>query len=277
MLPIGVEAQTLTVWRQANKFHVPRIVYLNKMDKKTASLDMCVRSIQEKLHVEPIVINLPYEAETKFAGVVDLVNLEQIVWDSLKSPDGNTFKTISLLSPECDIENGDWRRARNTLIGQLSDVDQTIADYVLSDKDLDEIPVDLVRNALRNVVLSHKSVLVLCGSSLKNKGVQPLLDAITYYLPSPLDVKHDFLDYYKDELCALAFKMVNDKQRGALTFLRIYSGMINTKQHLYNINLGVQEKISRLLQVNADEFRDINESGAGNIVCVAGLQDVSFW
>lgn len=237
---------------------------------------MCLSSLKEKLHVEPIVINLPYETDSQFAGVVDLVTLEQLVWDTVKDPKGNTFKSVSLLSSECDIENGDWRRARNTLIGQLADVDETIADYVLSDKDLDELSANIIRNALRNVTLSHKAVLVLCGSSLKNKGVQPLLDAITYYLPSPLDVSHPFLEYYQNELCALAFKIIHDKQRGALTFLRIYGGLINSGQHLYNVNLGVQEKISRLLQVYADEYKDIKELGPGNIVCVAGLKEVIF-
>ena len=272
----GVEAQTLTVWRQANKFHVPCIVYLNKMDKPTANLDMCLRSIQEKLHVEPIVISLPYEVDAKFAGVVDLVSMEQVVWDMVKDPQGTVYKSVPLLSSECDIDEEDWRRARSTLIGQLSDFDETIAEYVLSDKDLDKLPVSVVRNALRNITLSHKSsVLVLCGSSLRNKGVQPLLDAITDYLPSPLDVSHHFLEYYRNELCALAFKIIHDKQRGALTFLRIYGGLMKSGQHLYNVNLGANEKISRLLQVNADEFRDIKELGPGNIVCVAGLKDVS--
>ena len=272
---LGVEAQTLTVWRQANKFNVPRIVYLNKMDKPASNLDMCLRSLKEKLYVEPIVINLPYEIDDSFAGVVDLVTLQQLVWDSVKDPNGISYKTVSLLSPECDIENGDWRRPRNTLIGQLADVDDAIAEYVLSDKDLDEIPLNVVRNALRTVTLSQESVLVLCGSSLKNKGVQPLLDAITYYLPSPLDVKHKFLEYYKDDLCALAFKMMHDKHRGALTFLRIYGGSMKVGQNLHNINLGTNEKVSRLFQVNANEFSELKELGPGNIACVSGLKEVS--
>ena len=247
------------------------------MDKPRANLDMCLRSMREKLHIEPIVINLPYERDGKFTGIVDLVSLEQLIWDAKLDPQGVNFQRVSLLSPECDIDNGDWRKARNTMIGQLADEDEAIADYVLSDKDLDDIPPDLVREALRNVTLSHKAVLVLCGSSLKNKGVQPLLDAITYYLPSPLDVSHPFLEYYQNELCALAFKIVHHKERGALTFLRIYGGLMTSGQHMYNVNLGTSERISRLLQVNADEFRDIKELGPGNIVCVAGLKEVIKW
>lgn len=162
--------------------------------------------------------------------------------------------------------------ARNSLIGQLADNDETMADIVIAESNLDNIKTSDLIAALRRTTLSRKLVPVLCGSSLKNIGVQPLLDAITQYLPSPMDCHYDFVKHYQTDLCALAFKIVHDKYKGRLTFLRIYSGAISGNGTLYNVNRNKNEKIARLLQVYANEYHDINYIGAGNIACISGLQ-----
>ena len=149
-----------------------------------------------------------------------------------------------------------------------------MADMFLSDADVNDVPNLELHNAIRRATISHGAVPILCGSALKNKGIQPLLDAVVYYLPDPSQQKHEFVDYYMDGLCALAFKTVHDKQRGPLTFLRLYSGHIASGGSLYNINRESTEKVSRLLQVSAGEYTDIEQVGPGNIAAVAGLKEV---
>ncbi|KAL3875008.1 hypothetical protein ACJMK2_037950 [Sinanodonta woodiana] len=267
----GVEAQTLTVWRQADHYHIPRIVFLNKMDKMGANLDLCLESLRERFHVEPLLVNFPVGMEKTFKGVVNLISMEALIWDSQKSPDGRVYDRIPLheipdqsLVEKCEL-------ARIQLLEQLADFDDRIAEHILSDTNLAEVPAQDIKSALRKVTLQRHAVVVLCGSSLRNKGVQELMDAVVDYLPSPLDVKYDFTEYYRDDLCALAFKIIHDKIRGPLTFLRIYSGNIKNTGTLYNINMGCEEKIGRLLQVYANHYKEINHAGAGNIVCLSGF------
>ncbi|XP_053405028.1 ribosome-releasing factor 2, mitochondrial-like isoform X3 [Mercenaria mercenaria] len=272
----GVEAQTLTVWRQANRYHIPRIIFLNKMDKFGANFNMCLKSIKERLHVDPVPINLPIGKEETFSGIVDLVSLEQNVWNSSVSKDGRMFTKENIDLSETSYDTEAVLNARSSLIGHLAEYDDNIADYVLQDTKCEDIPASAIRIALRKIALSGKAVLLLCGSAKKNIAVQPLMDAVVSYLPCPSDIKHSFLEYYGKHLCALAFKIVHDKHRGALTYVRIYGGSLKSGSNIYNVNMGNTEKIGNLdlYQVNADEYERMKESGPGNIVCIAGLSQV---
>ncbi|XP_071080467.1 ribosome-releasing factor 2, mitochondrial-like isoform X1 [Haliotis cracherodii] len=265
----GVEAQTLTLWRQADRYRLPRMVYLNKMDKRGADLHLCLNSLTHKLKVQPMVLQLPLGAERGFHGVIDLVSMERQVWDTSTCPDGAVYEQSPL--PESDPLYETALNERNNLIGQLSDFDDRLAELVLSD-DIRNIPQSVLHNAIKLCTVKQHLVPVLCGASFKNKGVQPLLDAIIRYLPSPNEVSYGFAEHYGSDLCALAFKVIHEKQRGPLTFLRMYSGMMKSGESVYNINRGVTEKTSRLLQVYANDFHDMSTASAGNIVLVAGLK-----
>lgn len=270
----GVEAQTLTVWRQAKNYNVPCIVYLNKMDKRGANVQHCLQSLQDKLHVSPLLLHLPLGVERDFCGIADLIQFKSLSWDHSQSPDGRTFTTRHLSRSDGSELYSEVLSARTALIGQLADHDEHIANLVLGEVSLEDISVEDIESAVRRVTLGRKMVPVLCGSSLKNKGVQPLMDSIISYLPSPKDTYYGFVDYYGTDLCALAFKVSHDQQRGPLTYLRIYSGSLKTGATVYNINQHTTEKTSRILQVYADELQDISRAVAGNIVAVAGLKQV---
>lgn len=215
----GVEAQTLTVWRQADKHSVPRICFLNKMDKSDASFSYSVESIKEKLKANPLLLQLPIGEGKSFQGLVDLLSMQSICWSTRSSEDGGR---IFERKPLKDIKDQDLKNsaieARNALLEQIADLDDEFASLMLEEYsgDFNLIPLEKLQSAVRRITLARSAVPVLCGSSLKNKGVQPLLDAITLYLPSPDDCPHDFISWYKDDLCALAFKVVHDKQRGLL-------------------------------------------------------------
>lgn len=273
----GVEAQTLTVWQQANRYKIPRIIFLNKMDKFGANFSNCLKSIKERLNVDPVPINLPIGKEKTFSGIVDLVTLEQKIWDLDKSPNGTTIDSEKIDFSVGDLSTEMVLEERASLIGHLAEYDEVIAGHVLNDVKVEEIPTEDIINALRNMTLKNQNaVIVLCGSSKRNIGVQPLIDAVVNYLPCPSDIKHNFLEYYGDHLCALAFKIVHDKHRGALTYVRIYGGTLKCSGSIYNVNLKVPEKIGRqdLLQVNADHYSSILEAGPGNIVCLSELKEV---
>ncbi|XP_052770157.1 ribosome-releasing factor 2, mitochondrial-like [Mya arenaria] len=272
----GVEAQTLTVWKQANRYKIPRIIFLNKMDKLGANFNMCLKSIRERLHVEPIPINLPIGKEKTFTGIVDLISLEQKIWDSQKSNDGRLFDSEKIDLHKDNVSTKLVINERNSFIGSLAEYDETIENHVLNDTKIEDIPVMDIHKALRAVTLSNKAVIVLCGSAKKNVGIQPLLDATVRYLPSPADIHHSFLSYYGNHLCALTFKIVHDRHKGALTYVRIYSGWLREGESVYNVNLKKTEKVGKqnLFEVNADNYRLVREVGPGNIACVSGLQEV---
>ncbi|XP_060617645.2 ribosome-releasing factor 2, mitochondrial [Anolis sagrei] len=271
----GVEAQSLTVWRQADKHHVPRICFLNKMDKNGASFTLAVESIEQKLKAKPLLVQLPVGEAKTFRGIVDVVTQHQIIWKSATDlDDGKIFELKSLKEindPEL-LRNA--TETRNALIEQVADLDDEFAELVLGDfsESFDSLPADKLHSAIRRVTLAQKAVPVLCGSALKNKGVQPLLDAITRYLPAPDECSYDFLEWYKDDLCALAFKVLHDKQRGPLVFLRIYSGKMKPQSAVYNINKNCTERMSRLLLPFADQQIEISSATAGNIVLTVGLK-----
>ena len=245
----GVEAQTLTVWRQADRYCVPRIIYLNKMDKTGADFDASVDSVKEKLRVTPLPVQLAIGHERDFTGVVDLVNMTTVEWDSA-SPDGQTFVNKPICSTTHDAALYHQAvDARVHLIGRLSDVDESVAERILGDEDVLKIPADILNSAIRAATIKQTIVPLLCGSSFKNRAVQPLMDAILTYLPNPDDRKHDFATFYSDNLCALAFKTVQDKHRGPLTFVRLYSGEMSPGMSLYNVNRNCSEKVGKIVQV----------------------------
>nr|XP_024646553.1 ribosome-releasing factor 2, mitochondrial isoform X2 [Macaca nemestrina] len=242
----GVEAQTLTVWRQADKHNIPRICFLNKMDKTGASFKYAVESIREKLKAKPLLLQLPIGEAKTFKGVVDVVTKEKLLWNS-NSNDGKDFERKPLLEMSDPELLKETTEARNALIEQL-------------------------QTAIHRVTLAQTAVPVLCGSALKNKGIQPLLDAVTVYLPSPEERNYEFLQWYKDDLCALAFKVLHDKQRGPLVFMRIYSGTIKPQLAIHNVNGNCTERISRLLLPFADQHVEIPSLTAGNIALTVGLK-----
>ncbi|NXP45906.1 RRF2M factor, partial [Heliornis fulica] len=277
----GVEAQTLTVWRQANKHRVPRICFLNKMDKTRASFTYAVESIKQKLKTKPLLLQLPIGEGKTFRGLVDVVTKEQIIWKP-DVDDGKNFEQKLLLEADDPNLFQEVQDARNTLIEQVADLDDEFAELVLGEysENFDLIPPDKAKNncflqlqsAIRRVTLAQKAVPVLCGSALKNKGVQPLLDAITMYLPAPNERSYEFLQWYKDDLCALAFKVLHDKCRGPLVFVRVYSGSLKPQSAVYNINKSCTERMSRLLLPFADQQIEIPSLMPGNIALTVGLK-----
>nr|XP_010306860.1 PREDICTED: ribosome-releasing factor 2, mitochondrial [Balearica regulorum gibbericeps] len=269
----GVEAQTLTVWRQADKHQIPRICFLNKMDKTRASFTYAVESIKQKLKTKPLLLQLPIGEAKTFRGLVDVVTKEQIIWKP-DLDDGKNFEQKLLLEADDPNLFQEVQDARNTLIEQVADLDDEFAELVLGEysENFDLIPADKLQSAIRRITLAQKAVPVLCGSALKNKGVQPLLDAITMYLPAPNERSYDFLQWYKDDLCALAFKVLHDKCRGPLVFVRVYSGSLKPQSAVYNINKSCTERMSRLLLPFADQQIEIPSLMPGNIALTVGLK-----
>ncbi|NWU85462.1 RRF2M factor, partial [Onychorhynchus coronatus] len=295
----GVEAQTLTVWRQADKHQIPRICFLNKMDKNRASFTYAVESIKQKLKTKPLLLQVSFlligtpfvifcsclkfllylqlpvgEAKT-FRGLVDIVTKEKIIWKPTSDlDDGKNFERKLLLEADDPNLFQEVQDARNTLIEQVADLDDEFAELVLGEhsENFDLISAEKLQSAIRRVTLAHKAVPVLCGSALKNKGVQPLLDAITMYLPAPNERSYEFLQWYKDDLCALAFKVLHDKCRGPLVFVRVYSGSLKPQSAVYNINKSCTERMSRLLLPFADQHIEIPSLMPGNIALTVGLK-----
>ncbi|XP_008421774.1 ribosome-releasing factor 2, mitochondrial isoform X2 [Poecilia reticulata] len=271
----GVEAQTLTVWRQAEKHHIPCVCFLNKMDKPTADLNFSLESIRLKLKATPVLLQIPIGSGKNFTGVVDLLTNQKLTWNLTSTQDdGRTFEAKSLGQSEDPELLEAAGEARTALIEQVADLDDEFAELLLTDfsDNFEAVPAKKLQEAVRRVTLARKGVPVLCGSSLRNKGVQPLLDAITSYLPAPNERHQDLVRWYKDDLCALAFKVLHDKQRGPLVFLRIYSGTLKSQTAVHNINRNNTERMSRLLVPFADQQVEIPSMSAGNIALTVGLK-----
>jgi len=272
----GVEPQSETVWRQADKFATPRIAFINKMDRVGADFPKCVRMIKEKLGALPLVLQIPVGHEEGFKGVIDLVTRKAILYD--ESTLGSQFKEVdvpdSLMDSVADH--------REEMLERLADLDESLmAKYVKGE----EICQGEIKSAIRKATIERKIVPVLCGAAFKNKGVQPLLDAVVDYLPSPLDVPpvkgvgpdgkakwrkpDDSLPF-----SALAFKIMNDPFVGQLTFFRVYSGVLKTGSTVYNVTQGHNERIGRLLKMHANEREEIKEVYAGDIFAAVGLKRV---
>jgi elongation factor G len=271
----GVEPQSETVWRQADRYHVPKIAFVNKMDRVGADFDRCVTMIRERLAACPVPIQIPIGAESQFSGVVDLVEEKAVTY--LDETLGAEFRVEEIPQELRD----EATEKREELVETLCDVDDELADAYLSEQ---EIGVDAIRAALRRATLANKAVPVLAGAAFRNKGVQPLLDAVVQYLPSPNDVPpivgQNPDDSEKEEvrkpsdnapLAALAFKIVTDSH-GTLTYLRIYSGSLKPGQSVQNTSKRRKERIGRLIRMHADKREEITQAGAGMIVAVQGLR-----
>lgn len=241
--------------------------------RPSAGFNYAVESIREKLKAKPLLLQLPIGEGKAFKGVVDVVRTEKLLWNP-NSDDGKDFERKPLLEMSDPKLLKETTEARNALTEQVADLDDEFADLVLGEfsENFDLLPAEKLQTAIHRVTLAQTAVPVLCGSALKNKGVQPLLDAITMYLPSPEERNYEFLQWYKGDLCALAFKVLHDKQRSPLVFMRIYSGMVNPQTAIHNINGNCTERVSRLLLPFADQHIEIPLLTAGNIALTVGLK-----
>ncbi len=272
----GVEPQTETVWRQADRYNVPRIVFVNKMDKTGADFQMCLRTIRERLAVKAVPIQLPIGSEAALKGVVDLVRMKAVVWESEGLGANYHDEEIPAdMKAACE-------EARHYLIENAVELDDEAMEAYLDGTEPSEA---VLKNCIRKAVLSGAFYPILAGSAFKNKGVQPLLDAVVDYLPSPVDIPPTAgIDFKTEEpivrkasddepLSVLAFKIMDDPFVGSLTFCRIYSGKLETGMGLLNSTRDKRERVGRMLLMHSNNREDIKEAFAGDIVALAGLKD----
>ena len=270
----GVEPQSETVWRQADRYGVPRICFVNKMDRVGASYERSIESIREKLGANPVAVQLPIGEEADFRGVIDLLEMKAIVWvDDL----GKKPEVVDI--PE-DLRAA-AEEARERMIEQIVETDEALMDKYFGDED---ITVAELKAALRRATIRGDLQPVFCGSALKNKGIQPLLDGVVDYLPSPVDIPpvkgvnpetgEEEIREAKDDapLAALVFKIVTDPYAGRLAYFRVYSGTLRQGATVYNATKGRKERIGRLIRMYADRREDISEVYAGDIAAVVGLK-----
>jgi elongation factor G len=282
----GVEPQSETVWRQADKYSVPRICFVNKMDRTGANFYRTVDMIVSRLNAVPLVIQLPWGGEGDFTGVIDLVRMKGLLWaNDDKTAKGDVFDVVDI--PADFAEQADEYRAK--LIEQLADIDDVIAEKYLEGEELTEADIKgAIRRAILSSTIERTVTAVLCGSAFKNKGVQPMLDAVIDYLPSPLDIGDTIGHSVKDEtvevhrapefdapFSALAFKIAVDPHVGKLTYIRVYSGTLTSNQAVVNSTKDRKEKIGRLIQMHANSREDISEVKAGDICAVIGLKQTT--
>ncbi|MDA9708588.1 elongation factor G [Alphaproteobacteria bacterium] len=274
----GVEPQSETVWRQANKYGVPRMCFINKMDRVGADFYRCLSMIEDRLGATPIVLQLPVGAEADFLGVVDVLNMNEIIWqqDTL----GAEFK-INELSNEYKQKADEYKKK---LVELAVEQDDEIMERYLDGK---EPSIDELKKCIRKGTISGAFVPVLCGTAFKNKGVQPMLDAVIDYLPSPTDLPpvkglevNDSNELTRDSsdsepFSALAFKIMTDPFVGTLAFARVYSGVIESGSTVENTVKGKKERIGRMLQMHANSREDIKEARAGDIIAICGLKSVT--
>jgi elongation factor G len=272
----GVEPQTETVWRQGDKYKVPRIVFANKMDKVGADFFQCLKDIVERLGAKPVAIQLPIGAEQQFKGIIDLVRMKGVIWDDEAL--GAKYHDIDIPADMLDQA----KEYREKLIEAAVELDDAATTAYLEGKEPDEATL---KSLIRKAVLTGAFFPVLCGSAFKNKGVQPLLDAVVDYLPSPLDVPaikgidsqgKEIVRHASDSepLAMLAFKIMDDPFVGTITFCRIYSGRLESGSGVMNSTKERRERIGRMLLMHANNREDIKEAYAGDIVALAGLKDV---
>ena len=276
----GVEPQSMTVWRQATKYGVPRICYINKLDRTGASFDHVVKTIRERLNTDPVLLQLPIGAEGDFLGVVDLVEMRALTWRG-ETKMGEDYEVEEIPAELLELAEA----AHSTLVERIADVDDEIMEMYLEGE---EPSVEQIKAAVRKGVITNTFTAVVCGTSFKNKGVQPLLDAVVDYLPSPLDVPA--IDGFKpgdetvklerkpsdaEPLSILAFKVAADPHLGKLTFVRVYSGVLQAGSQVLNATKGRKERIGKIYQMHANKREEIPTIGAGMICAVMGLKDTT--
>jgi elongation factor G len=273
----GVEPQTETVWRQGNKYSVPRMIFVNKMDRQGADFLRVVEQVRERLGANPVPVQLPIGAEEDFAGVIDLIRMRAIYWDNANM--GTTYEARDI-PDELLADAEAWREK---MIEAAAEGDEELLDKFLESGTLD---VDEIRRGLRKRTLSGEIVVSMCGSAFKNKGVQAMLDAVIDFMPSPVDVpaikginedESEGERPAKDDepFAALAFKIATDPFVGNLTFFRVYSGVLNSGDTILNPVKGRKERIGRILQMHSNDRKEIKEVRAGDIAAAVGLKDVT--
>ncbi|WP_236857349.1 elongation factor G [Candidatus Planktophila lacus] len=276
----GVEPQSETVWRQADRYSVPRICFINKLDRTGASFDKCVGMIKDRLNAVALVLQLPIGNESDFIGVVDLIAMKALVWrGETKKGEDYTIEEI----PADMLEKA--KQARHEMVETLAENDDVVMEKYLAGEDLSE--AELIAG-IRRATIAAKLSPVLTGSAFKNKGVQPMLDAVTRYLPSPLDVdaivgmdmddkEKEMKRYPKNDepFSALAFKIMTDPHLGKLTFIRVYSGVLETGSTILNSTKDRKERIGKIYQMHANKREERDNVGAGMIVAVMGLKDTT--
>jgi elongation factor G len=273
----GVEPQSETVWRQADRYQVPRICFINKMDRMGADFYASLQSIKDRLGANPIPVQLPIGSESSFVGMVDLVNLTTITY----LDDLGTTSERGEIPEEMKAEVAKWR---HTLLEAVAETDDELLGRYLEGE---ELSADDIRRGLRIGTIKTQLVPVLCGSALKNRGVQPMLDAVVDYLPSPLDVPPieghvpgkvepgHRLASDDEPFAAIAFKIANDPFVGNLTFFRVYSGTLKSGSYVYNATQGQRERVGRILQMHANHREDIEEVRTGDIAAAIGLKSTT--
>ena len=271
----GVEPQSETVWRQADRYQVPRICFVNKMDRVGADFSGAIESIRTRLNATPLAVQLPVGAEDQFVGVIDLIEEKQIVWGA------ETLGAQYRYEPIPADREEEVEKARDAIFDVVADCDPEVERKYLEGE---PVSPDELRRAIRHACLSLKAFPVLCGSAFKNKGVQPLLDAVVHFLPSPLEVatlraerpgRDDTVEIDADAeapFAALAFKIMSDRHFGNLTYLRVYSGSLATGQAIYNASKAKKERVGRILRMHANKREDVKEIEAGSIAAVVGLK-----
>ncbi|MCL0049819.1 elongation factor G [Thermodesulfovibrionales bacterium] len=271
----GVEPQSETVWRQSNKYGVPKIAFMNKMDKVGADFFMAVKSMTEKLGANPVIIQIPIGKEDRFKGLIDIVKMKAYYFND-ETPGADYSE--GEVPEEYIIQAKEYREK---LVEATADIDKDIMEKYLSG---DEITVEEIKKALRQGTIEMKITAVLCGAAFKNKGIQLLLDAVVEYLPSPIDIPHvegvgqtDGTTVKRaasddEPFAALAFKIMPDQFAGQLTFVRVYSGVLKTGSYVYNSTRDTRERIGRLLKMHANKREEIKEVCAGDIAAVVGLK-----
>ncbi len=277
----GVEPQSQTVWRQADRYRVPRICFVNKLDRTGASFEHCVETIKNRLSAIPAVVQLPIGSEANFIGVIDLIKMRALTWR------GETKIGEDYTVEEIPAELADQaQEARHALIELVADYDDHMMEAFLTDEE--SITPELLQDSIRRAVLASRITAVLCGSAFKNKGVQPLLDAVISFLPSPLDVpaiigfkpgdESVTIERHptdKDPFAALAYKIAADPHLGRLTYIRVYSGRLEAGSTVQNATKGRKERIGKIYQMHANKRQEIASVGAGQIVAVMGLKDTT--
>jgi elongation factor G len=275
----GVEPQSETVWRQADRYNVPRVCFVNKMDRVGAEFHRCVDMIVSRLNSTPLVLQLPWGVESDFRGVIDLVAMQGLLWQD--EGKGDKYDAVSIPSDHEEAAR-EWR---DKLVETLAENDDELMELYLEGQEPTEAQL---RAGIRRATIAGKINPVLCGTAFKNKGVQPLLDAVVDYLPSPLDVPaiegHDVSDAGKvierhadenEPFAALAFKIMSDPHLGKLTYIRVYSGKLESGTQVVNSTKGKKERIGKIYQMHANHREEREGTGAGQIVAVQGLKDTT--
>jgi elongation factor G len=275
----GVEPQSETVWRQADRYGVPRICFVNKMDRVGAEFHRCVDMMVSRLNSTPLVLQLPWGAESDFRGVIDLITMQALLWQN--EGKGDTFDVVSIPG-DYDEAAREWR---DKLLETIAENDDEIMELYLEGQ---EPSVEVLKAAIRRATIGNKINPVLCGTAFKNKGVQPLLDAVVDYLPSPLDIpaiaghavgdEEKTVERHADEsepFSALAFKIMSDPHLGKLTYIRVYSGRLESGSPVLNSTKGRKERVGKIYQMHANHREERQGCGAGQIVAVQGLKDTT--